>query len=387
MILEQNIANLIVKEIHSLVDKDINIMDKSGMIIASSNPYRIGEEHWGATRVIQDDLPQLYVEYDENSVQDGLNFPLKIDDQIVGVIGITGKQSEIKQIGLIVKKMAEIMLEQRFFNKREEISHQAIQNFLEVFIAYRDWDYSVALKKQAADLNIDLSQRYILMLAEPCQSQSDSNDSEDEQGAEETWRKCIVHHLNDYDALILERKDEWVFFFTWENKPSFNTLCRQLNQELESKFQCELVYGISSVSAEHKAINSLYKEAKHALKVAKSSGKSWEIYDSVSLELLVSHLPEFAKKQYFASFFKDLEPEELKKYIRLLELYFEHEGSLQKISEELFIHVNTLQYRLKNLYRICGKDIRKSSETAYYLLALLIYKEQNPDETKEASSQ
>lgn len=367
--LAESIANLIVKEISHLVQKDINIMDEKAVIIASSNPTRLGQSHWGAEKVIIENLPELYVENDEDSVYEGINFPLFAQNKLIGVIGITGKYEEISQIGLIVKKMAEIMLENQYACQRAEIDKMTLSNFLEDLILSRDHEYSDNFLARAADLKVNLKHRFILALVKINSEQEDENNNLEQSSLINATLENHLHHL---DAMLLRRRQEWIIFFNWDNKPNFNTFCRKINQELERQYDCRLTFAFSSVTTEHQPINSLYKEASHALKVAQANGRELEIYDACSLELLISHLPTFAKNQFLKSFLTDLSSEESQEYLELIRLYFKHEGSLQRIADELFIHVNTLQYRLKNLCRLTGKDIRKMSQSPYYYIALLM---------------
>lgn len=111
--LSKSIATSTVKEISKLVNKHINMMNVDGIIIASSNPERIGQAHWGAEKIIAENLDELYITNDDISdiqiasdqfVQTGLNLPLIIHGETVGVIGITGEYNEVSQIGYIIKK-------------------------------------------------------------------------------------------------------------------------------------------------------------------------------------------------------------------------------------------------------------------------------------------
>ncbi|MBE6096999.1 MAG: PucR family transcriptional regulator [Schwartzia succinivorans] len=55
--------------------------------------------------------------------------------------------------------------------------------------------------------------------------------------------------------------------------------------------------------------------------------------------------------------------------------YFEADGSLTKASEMLFIHKNTLQYKLHRIAQLTGYDIRKPREAAVFAMALMFFDE------------
>jgi purine catabolism regulator len=57
-----------------------------------------------------------------------------------------------------------------------------------------------------------------------------------------------------------------------------------------------------------------------------------------------------------------------------LEMYFEENGNLKKMSEKLFTHYNTILYRMKRIQEICGVDINKRSERYNLETALEIHR-------------
>ena len=61
MFISKNAAQSIVEEIGREIHEHINMMDGKGVIIASTNPERIGQIHEGARRVITEKLPELYI--------------------------------------------------------------------------------------------------------------------------------------------------------------------------------------------------------------------------------------------------------------------------------------------------------------------------------------
>ena len=78
MFISKTHAEQIVKELHVIVGHDINIMDKTGIIIASSNPKRIGTLHNIAKNIIDLSLLEYLVQsYDvTDGVQEGINLPI-----------------------------------------------------------------------------------------------------------------------------------------------------------------------------------------------------------------------------------------------------------------------------------------------------------------------
>ena len=77
--------------------------------------------------------------------------------------------------------------------------------------------------------------------------------------------------------------------------------------------------------------------------------------------------------QYIRRLFGDIELEEIQKYLDFAKIYLEANGSLVVMSEQLFLHKNTVKYKIKKLEQITGIDIRTSNGIYTYTLALKLW--------------
>lgn len=113
--LDAKLAQQIVARTMQIIDSNVNVMDGRGKIIGSGDDQRLGELHEGALLAISQ---ERIVDIDEgvarhlHGVRPGINLPLRIDGQIVGVIGLTGNPLQLRQYGELVCMTAEMMLEQ-----------------------------------------------------------------------------------------------------------------------------------------------------------------------------------------------------------------------------------------------------------------------------------
>ena len=96
-------------------------------------------------------------------------------------------------------------------------------------------------------------------------------------------------------------------------------------------------------------------------------------FESLRTELLLDGLSRDSKLEYLQRIFRGCSAKEAAEYVELLEVFFSVEGSLQKAAQQLFIHKNTMQYRLKRLAEITGLDVRKPSQAPSLYLAMLLY--------------
>lgn len=126
-------AEHIVHEMKAVIHQDINIMDSSGIIIASTNSTRTGTLHQGAIQIIEAQLSSLVIQEDDPSkgVQRGIILPITINGATVGVIGITGNPEEVSVFGDIIKRMTEAMVLGLYQQEQSDLMDRAKSLFVE----------------------------------------------------------------------------------------------------------------------------------------------------------------------------------------------------------------------------------------------------------------
>lgn len=161
----------IVEEIKETIGRDVNIMDRTGTILASTDPKRIGQLHTIAKEILEQQLPVLEVAAGEEGpgAQQGVNLPIYVDGNCEGVIGITGPPDAVRDFGAIVKKMTEIMLTTMRQQEQSLLVEQARSLFLEEWLFAQDLDWA-AFAERGALLDIDIREpkRIAILEYEPC---------------------------------------------------------------------------------------------------------------------------------------------------------------------------------------------------------------------------
>ena len=122
-------------------------------------------------------------------------------------------------------------------------------------------------------------------------------------------------------------------------------------------------------------VHRAYAQANKAWRAARMAPEGVLPYDSVTLELFTGDVPRQTKEEYLRKVFRGCTYEELRRWIGLLEAYFAAEGSIQAAADALYIHKNTLQYRLKRLEELTGCDVRRPSQAPVFYMAVLFFKE------------
>ena len=160
-------AKQIVNEISKLVKQNINLMDEKGCIIASCDKDRIGQFHEGAFKIITEKLDEYYItdELATETARKGLNLPLELDGEIVGVVGITGSYDEVINSGRLIKKMTEILLMEKRTSYHQLMDKRVRNAFLEEWLINSGYVNYRELEERGHALNIDINRPRRVIIA------------------------------------------------------------------------------------------------------------------------------------------------------------------------------------------------------------------------------
>ena len=126
-----------------------------------------------------------------------------------------------------------------------------------------------------------------------------------------------------------------------------------------------LKVGIGSAEELPKLGSSLYT-AKTALNTLRFSEHQIALFDELNLEILLTDIDEIHRKSFLKKSLQKLSPED----IQLLRTYFQENCSLLHTCQKLFLHKNTLQYKLNRIHRLCGLNPRNFHDSVILYLAV-----------------
>lgn len=372
MKLQRNSAQQIVNEIGKLVKQNINMMDETGTIIASTDSNRIGQEHEGAQRVISEHLPELYINLEEetSTVKRGLNLPITFGTEVVGVIGITGTYENVVGYGQVVKKMTEILIRERYNLKQERLDTRVKNRFLEDWILAEGTTNPIAIADRGLSLGIDVTIPRRVLIVSVATMKEYANTMEGQERLQDV-ENIVSREVKRYaNSIILRNTGRQIILLPTSMVESVREFAKHLSKVVMEQYKIHLLIGIDGQSVD---IHTSYLEANRAWHGAVHKLDGILCYRDMKTELFLDDIPRRQKTEYLARLFPNCNASKMKEYIGLLEAYFAAEGSLSEAAEILYIHKNTLQYRIKRLKEITGLDLRLPSQTSGLYLAMLFY--------------
>ena len=154
---------------------------------------------------------------------------------------------------------------------------------------------------------------------------------------------------------------------------------------LQSEFYAKVSIGVSTVVDNIKDLAKAYKEAQVALEVGKvfETEKSIVSYENLGIGRLIYQLPTTLCEMFLQEVFKKGGLETLdRETLQTIQAFFENNLNVSETSRKLFVHRNTLVYRLEKIRKLTGLDLREFEHAITFKVALMVKKYLNSKPAK-----
>ena len=136
-----------------------------------------------------------------------------------------------------------------------------------------------------------------------------------------------------------------------------------------------IAYG--TIVGDIKEVSKSYKEAKLALDVGKIFFEEKDIiaYSALGIGRLIYQLPIPLCKMFIREIFEGKSPDDFdEETLTTINKFFENSLNVSETSRKLFVHRNTLVYRLEKIKKITGLDLREFEDAIVFKVALMVKK-------------
>ena len=189
--------------------------------------------------------------------------------------------------------------------------------------------------------------------------------------------KDFVININETDiALVKETK-------TGIESKTIEKLASTIADTISGEFYVHVVVGIGTTVDNLKDLARSFKEAQQALEVGKvfDTEKTIVSYDNLGIARLIYQLPTTLCETFLKEVFKRGSIESLdQETLFTIQRFFENNLNVSETSRKLFVHRNTLVYRLEKIKKITGLDLREFDHAIIFKIALMVnkYLKSNP---------
>jgi len=385
MKLSESSMQQIVEELRDTINKDINIMDNTGCIVAATDPSRVGMYHMGAQKIIAKKMSELLIDDAQSfgGSKKGINLPIYINDELIGVVGITGERKEVEPFGKVIKKMTEILITEEYQKEQTHLIENTINNFVYNWI-FKSQDEDSAegnkfmLSGELLGIDVQISRAVIVMNIDCVDKPEDLNDVKRQSLYNRIINRIRINLKEDKQNIVVEIGGSIIILLHEDSLDRALERVKAIAEGLEKHYNIKIAGGIGSVGVKPVEIRQSYKEADISCNImSKFKDKGIKLYSDVDLELLLQTVPYHSKMSFYKKIFSNCSNKEIDNYVSLIRTLIENNGAIGNTAEQLFLHKNTVQYRLNKLKDATGYDPRNMKEIVPLYIAMLIYEEGN----------
>ncbi len=237
----------------------------------------------------------------------------------------------------------------------------------------------VDIYNRAKQIRIDTRSRRVAFLVE--------TKRRDDQNALSIVRNLFAADENDFVnaidenniVVVKELKDN-------ETEDDLRKTAEMIVDMLNTEAMSSVRVAYGNVADEIRKVANSYKEAKLALSVGKIFKSEQQVvsYASLGIGRLIYQLPIPMCKMFIDEIFKEQSPADFdEETIQTINQFFADSLNVSETSRKLYIHRNTLVYRLDKLQRNTGLDLRVFDDAITFKIALMVVKYMNYMENQE----
>ncbi|MEG6584833.1 CdaR family transcriptional regulator [Dendrosporobacter sp. 1207_IL3150] len=371
MIISTEMAQSIVDQLMDIVQRNVNIIDCNGIILASGQGHRINTFHQGGLAAANTkNVIEIQVEdvAKYTGALPGVMWPINIKGRIVGVVGVTGEPCEVRNTAKLVKTVTELVLEREMFLADYRSENRVKAQLVNLLFSdnpdlISDDVYTLA---EMLNYTIKLPRRVMLIQLEPLNNYEFSSDGLQNLYSDRI-RETVLNKVKE--SPFLNKEDICLFYKKnlclikseseqWETKKRDN-FAEQLVTMLSSiQPHLKVQVGLGGRALNESQLRLSFNEAKCALDFS-SDNTIRSIHDP---EILLSYLFKADRVSYDDSLILQelkLNFDQMKDSCdmsKTLDYLLKNNLNVSLTADKLFIHRNTLKFRLEKFKKFVGLD-------------------------------
>ncbi len=344
----------VVHQMRDTIDREIGVIDETGAIIAcselskinTSNNYYVvdfGESH------------DIFVR--DNYTYKPFGPHIKADYAVFveGADDLAARYASILAISLSSIK--------QYYDEKYDRN-----NFIKNVVLDNILPGDIYIKARELHFNIDVNRVALLVRVI---STNDVSAYEVIQNLFPDKQKDFVFNISETDIVLIKEIKAGI-----ESK-DLEKLARSIVDTLSSEFYTKAVVGIGTAVVGVKDLARSFKEAQIALEVGKvfDTDQSIVSYDNLGIARLIYQLPTTLCEIFLKEVFKTGSIDSLDhETLFTINRFFENNLNVSETSRKLFVHRNTLVYRLEKIKKLTGLDLREFDDAIIFKIALMVKK-------------
>ncbi len=351
-----------IEGLKNITRRELSVIEREGKVVASTEEDLIG--------TVVEGMDIFILSQAESQLIQGYQFFKVFDNGICEyIVNIKGEDEETYRIGKITAFQIQNLLVayKERYDKDNFIKNLLLDNLLLVDI------YSRAKK-----LHVENNIRRVVYLIET-EIDKDMNAVEIVRSIFPSKGKDFVTAVDEKSIILVkELRDK-------DGILEIEKIAHMIADTLSSESMSQAYVAIGTPVSDLKNVSASYKEAKMALEVGKIFESESNIvnYEKLGIGRLIYQLPTSLCKMFIHEVLNNVTIDQFDDEILItVNKFFENNLNVSETSRQLYIHRNTLVYRLDKLQKMTGLDLRRFDDAIIFKITLMVskymaYKEHN----------
>ncbi len=344
----------IIHQMRDSIDRVIGVVDDTATVISCSDLTRIGETS-----------EYLMLDMGENQdlfVRDGYTYkPFGSKSKPEFAVFVEGlDEMAARYCGILAVALSGI---KQYYDEKYDRN-----NFIKNVILDNILPGDIYVKAREMHFNLDVS-RVVLLVR--IVSSNDISAFDVIQNLFPNKQKDFVFNISESDIVLVKEIKAGI------DSKDLEKLARSIVDTLGGEFYTKVVVGIGTTVVGVKDLAKSFKEAQVALEVGKvfDTEKAIVSYDNLGIARLIYQLPTTLCEMFLKEVFKKGSIESLdQETLFTIQKFFENNLNVSETSRKLFVHRNTLVYRLEKIKKLTGLDLREFDHAIIFKVALMVKK-------------
>ncbi len=344
----------VMHQTQGAIDRTVGVIDETLNVIACSDPRRVGTQMEGITA-------ETFLVPDAFQLNGYTYKPFANHPHAEYVLFVEGDDQDALRFAALLAVSLENI--KQYYDEKYDRA-----NFVKNVILDNILPGDIYLKARELRFNGEV-ERAVLFIR--VSSHSDVSAYDVIQNLFPDKTKDFVVNINESDIALVKEIRSGI------ESRDLEKLARSIVDTLSSEFYTQVSVGIGTSVSGIKELAASFKEAQIALEVGKVFDTECSIvsYDNLGIARLIYQLPTTLCEMFLREIFKRGSIESLdQETLFTIQKFFENNLNVSETSRRLFLHRNTLVYRLEKIKRLTGLDLRKFDDAIVFKVALMVKK-------------
>lgn len=344
----------IIHQMKDAVDRVIGVLDENGIIISCSDLAKIG----GTRQGVRDELSYT----SETVMSGGYTYkPIGSGAKTEYIVFVEGEDKQAERLAAILSiSLGSIKgLYDDKYDKASFIKNVILDNILpsDIYLKSKELHFSNDVMRIVMLIKF-IGKNEIIPYQMVQNMFPDKN-------------KDYVISVGESDIVLVK-----------EVKTNYDTraiekIAQSISDTFGTEFYTKVSIGIGTAVESIKDLARSYKEAQVAIEVGKvfDTEKNIVSYENLGIGRLIYQLPTTLCEMFLSEVFKKGSIETLDRETLLtIQCFFENNLNVSETSRKLFVHRNTLVYRLEKVRKLTGLDLREFDHAITFKVAMMVKK-------------